>query len=418
MREEQKEVMVVGAGPVGLWTALLLAEAGIGVTIIDREERTTARSYACALHPRTLKSLHRLGLAQELLGHGRQIGRVAFYDGEQRRGEIKLSDAGGQFPFLLILPQDKLESTLEQALRNKGVSVQWNHRFDVVQEEIDSVEVIVEELGGTSVGYIVPHWETIVKRRWPVWTRFLIGADGHNSLVRQRLGIDYERVSGPEFFAAYEFESDDHGEDEVRVVLDETTTNVLWPLPQNRFRWTFQLLHSEIAAEFPDKERRAVRVAQQNVDERIRHYVQKVAKHRAPWFSAKVNEIAWCTEVSFEHRLAKAFGRNRCWLVGDAAHQTGPVGVQSMNSGFAEVEVLAAALKQVLPGNAPMSVLDDYSQSSKHLWRRLLGLTGGLKPRQETDPWMKQRHARLLPCLPGLNGDLEGLAKQLKLDLA
>ena len=306
--------------------------------------------------------------------------------------------------FSLILPQDKLESTLEQALRNKGICVQWNHRFDVVQEEIDSVEVTVEELGGTSVGYIVPHWETIVKRRWPVRIRFLIGADGHNSLVRQRLGIDYERVSGPEFFAAYEFESDDHGEDEVRVVLDETTTNVLWPLPQNRFRWTFQLLHSEIAAEFPDKERRAVRVAQQNVDERIRHYVQKVAKHRAPWFSAKVNEIAWCTEVSFEHRLAERFRPEPLLACGRCRPPDRPGRRASMNSGFAEVEVLAAALKQVLPGNTPMSVLDDYSQSSEHLWRRLLGLTGGLKPRQETDPWMKQRHAGCFPACRGLTG--------------
>jgi 2-polyprenyl-6-methoxyphenol hydroxylase-like FAD-dependent oxidoreductase len=63
MREEQTEVLVVGAGPVGLLAAVLLAEAGIRVRVIDCEERTTTRSYACALHPRVLRLLTRLGLA-------------------------------------------------------------------------------------------------------------------------------------------------------------------------------------------------------------------------------------------------------------------------------------------------------------------------------------------------------------------
>src|SRR5206468_12569090 len=131
------------------------------------------------------------------------------------------------------------------------------------------------------------------------------------------------------------------GENEIRVVLDETTTNVLWPLGENRFRWTFQLSRPEAGADFPDKERRAVRLEQPIIDERIRQCVERVAHHRAPWFTAAVKKITWCTEVAFQHRLAMSFGRNRCWLAGDAAHQTGPVGVQSMNAGFREAGHLA-----------------------------------------------------------------------------
>src|SRR5450759_4929123 len=71
MREERTEVLVVGAGPVGLLTAILLAEAGIEVRIIDREGCTTSRSYACALHPRTLKLLEGMGLAAPVLEAGR-----------------------------------------------------------------------------------------------------------------------------------------------------------------------------------------------------------------------------------------------------------------------------------------------------------------------------------------------------------
>jgi 2-polyprenyl-6-methoxyphenol hydroxylase-like FAD-dependent oxidoreductase len=417
MREERTEVLVVGAGPVGLLTAILLAEAGIEVRIIDREERTTSRSYACALHPRTLKLLEGMGLAAPVLEAGRRIEKIAFYDGAARQAEAKLSQLGGAFPFMVILPQNAFESLLEQRLRKLGVAVNWSHRFADLHNDAETVVATIEELRATATGYIVPHWETIVKRQFPVRAQFLVGADGYGSLVRQRLGIEHTRVAGPEFFAAYEFEPEEKVEDEVRVVLDQSTTNVLWPLPGNRYRWTFQLVKSEMASEFPEKERRGVRFAEKNVDEQIRQYVQKVAKQRAPWFSAGVKAITWCTEVVFEHRVAQQFGRDRCWLAGDAAHQTGPVGVQSMNVGMAEAATLTGALRKILGNKAALNLLETCNREWQDEWRRLLGLTGGLRPRGDTHPWVRERRARILSCLPASHEDLAQLAGQLGLDL-
>jgi 2-polyprenyl-6-methoxyphenol hydroxylase-like FAD-dependent oxidoreductase len=416
MRERQTEVLVAGAGPVGLWSALLLAEAGLQVVIVDREERTTARSYACALHPGTLQRLQRLGLAEAVIARGRKVEKVAFYEGAARRAELNLSAIGGDFPFLVILPQNALESLLEQRLRQAGVNVLWNHRFADCADEEQNVAVTIEELAGTATGYIVPHWEMVVKERSTVRAQFLVGADGHYSTVRQRLGLEQERVGEGQHFAAYEFESDAPVEEEVKVVLDAATMNVLWPLPQNRYRWTFQLIHSELPAEFPEKERRAVRLAEPQIDERIRQYVQKVAGRRAPWFTAKIKEILWCTEVVFEQMLAKDFGRNRCWLSGDAAHQTGPVGVQSMNAGFAEAGMLAGVLQRILREQGPLELLDSYNREWRNEWRRLLGLTGGLTARDGTDPWIGERSGRLLPCLPGLGKELTLLSDQLGLN--
>ena len=417
MREERTEVLVVGAGPVGLLTAILLAEAGIAVRIIDREERTTSRSYACALHPRTLKLLEGMGLAAPVLEAGRRVEKIAFYDGAARQAEVKLSQLGGAFPFMVILPQNAFEGLLEQRLRKLGVAVNWNHRFADLHADAETVVATIEELGGTATGYIVPHWETVVKRSFPVRAQFLVGADGYGSLVRQRLGIEHTRVAGPEFFAAYEFEPEEKVEDEVRVVLDQATTNVLWPLPGNKYRWTFQMVKSEMAGEFPEKERRGVRLAQESVDERIRQYVQKVAKLRAPWFSSGVKAITWCTEVVFEHRVAQQFGREHCWLAGDAAHQTGPVGVQSMNVGMAEAAILAGALRKILRDKASLNLLETCNREWQDEWRRLLGLTGGLKPRTETSPWVRERRGRILSCLPATHDDLPRLAGQMGLDL-
>jgi 2-polyprenyl-6-methoxyphenol hydroxylase-like FAD-dependent oxidoreductase len=418
MHEEKTDILVVGAGPVGLLTALLLAEAGIEVRIIDQEERTAGRSYACALHPRTMQLLKRLGLAADALEQGRQISRLAFYDGSLRQAEINLAPLGGEFPFLVTLPQSAFENLLEQRLRGAGVTVQWNHRLEGFESTENAVVAGVAKLGGTSTGYIVPHWEMVVKQRSAVTAKFLVGADGRGSLVRQRAGIKDQLLSGPEFFAVYEFQPDAESEDEVRVVLDNTTTNVLWPLPGNRYRWSFQLLHSEVSSEFPLKDRTALRVAEPRKDETIRNSVQKLARNRAPWFSAGMKELAWCTVVEFEHRLADCFGQDRCWLVGDAAHQTGPVGMQSMNSGLCEAEDLTAKLQKILREDAPLESLNAYGRDHRAEWQGLLGLTSGLKPGSQTSQWTRERCARILPCLPASGRDLTRLASQLALDIA
>jgi len=171
MHQEQSEVLVVGAGPVGLLTALLLAEASVKVKIIDQEERTAGRSCSCALHPRTLQLLQRIGLASDAVEQGRKISRLAFYDGSLRQAEIDLSQLGGEFPFLLTLPQTAFENLLEQRLRQAGVKVYWNHRLDAFESKESSVVASVDKLGGTSTGYIVPHWEMVMKQRSAITAR-------------------------------------------------------------------------------------------------------------------------------------------------------------------------------------------------------------------------------------------------------
>ncbi|HVV73066.1 MAG TPA: NAD(P)/FAD-dependent oxidoreductase [Verrucomicrobiae bacterium] len=418
MREGQVEVLVVGAGPVGLWTALVLADEGAQVAIIDQQSRTAARSYACALHPQTLKLLDRFGLVPALAARGRRVSKVAFYDREKCRGKVDLAKSGGDLAHLLIVPQNALEEELEKRLRQAGVTVHWNHRFDSLAEEDHQVIATVEELGGTGTGYIVPHWEMVVKRRSPVRAQFIVGADGHNSLVRQRLGIKWRHAGQRETFAAYEFESDSPGEDEVRVLLDGATTNVLWPLPNNRLRWTFQLTRSAFPGELPEKERRAVRLEEPQIDETIRQQVQRVAGQRAPWFQANVRKVDWCSEVAFERRVVENFGRGRCWLAGDAAHQTGPVGVQSMNGGFREACDLAKLIQGVLHEKTRVESLAQYDRAQQDAWQQLLGLTGGLRPLDNAGPWAREHCAQILPCLPGLLPEFPGLAAELGLELA
>jgi 2-polyprenyl-6-methoxyphenol hydroxylase-like FAD-dependent oxidoreductase len=417
--EDKTEVLVVGAGPVGMLTAIALAESGVRVKIIDQESRPAAHSYACALHPATLRLLDRWGLATEILKRGRQLDTVAFYDGDSRRAEIRYAKLSSGFPYAVVLPQSELEQLLEQQLRTNGaVEILWNHRLNWLKCEKDAVVATIDEFAQSAKGYSVPAMDWEIVRTMTTRAEFVVGADGHNSHVRQCLDIPFENVGEPELFAVYEFESEMALGNELKVVLTEKTTDALWPLPEARGRWSFQLAQPELFTEFPSKERQDVLVVNPAVDLFTKQDVEKFVRARAPWFQSPVEELEWCTDVRFERRLVRRFGRNRCWLAGDAAHQTGPVGMQSMNVGLQEASQLADSLQRMLRKGEPHRLLEDYEQSRRKEWSELLGLNGRVASAHGTDRWISQRSARMLPCIPASGRDLKCLLNQLGLELA
>ena len=188
LRKDQTEVLVVGAGPVGMVTALLLAESGVKVKIIDQESRTAAHSYACALHPRTLKLLDQLRLADDVLLLGRRIDTIGFYEGESKRAEMKFSELPADFPFLVVLTQNALEGLLEQKLtQHESVTVGWNHRLTELRSMSDAVIATIDKLGQSAKGYIIPEMDWEVMKTLQTQAAFVVGADGHDSHVRQCL---------------------------------------------------------------------------------------------------------------------------------------------------------------------------------------------------------------------------------------
>jgi 3-(3-hydroxy-phenyl)propionate hydroxylase len=177
---------------------------------------------------------------------------------------------------------------------------------------------------------------------------FVVGADGQGSIVRQKLGIEYERAGKPQLFVVYEFESGATIPQEVRIVLDSNTVSVLWPLSQNKGRWGFQWPESEAPADFPQKDRTRFTIAGTPGPEDSRHHLLRLLDAHAPWFQEDIKSVGWAVDIQFEHRLARRFGRDQAWLAGDSAHQTGPIGMQSMNIGFREGADLAARLTRIL----------------------------------------------------------------------
>ncbi len=413
---DNPEVLVVGAGPVGLFAALSLAKQGVRVQIVDREWRTGAHSYALALHGHSLQLLEELGLANAILEQAHRVDTVGLYDAKARRTEMRLLDPGGPFPFMAVMPQDRLERVLEKALEDHGVQVQWNHEVARLEQNEKQVSATIHRLEKQSAGYAVARTEWVIANTIQVRAPFVIGADGHRSTVRRSLGIEFAEMQPPQHFAVFEFRTDAELGKEMRVAFTRTGTNVLWPLPDGLCRWSFQLADFNLPASTRKKDRVIVQeVGGAEFPVIAAQRLRTLAAENAGWFRGSIEEIQWQIAVRFERRLAERFGQRRLWLAGDAGHTTSPVGMQSMNIGFREAQSLAEAISSALRGKGSADALESYGRHRTDEWRFLFGIGGGLVSTAATDPWVAEHTDRLLPCIPASRDVYARLAEQLGL---
>lgn len=409
------EVLVIGAGPIGLFSALTLARRGVDVEIIDQEWRAAAHSYALALHPSSLLLLEEVGLIEEVLDQAYQVHTIGLYDSNDRKAEVRLSDLETKYPFVAVMPQSVIESLLVEALDRSGVQVKWNHVASVIRPRRDKVDITVDQLEKESMGYPIARTEWVVARNKEYEVPFVIGADGYHSNVRQAAGITFPQLGESQQFAVFEFETDAEFDGEMRIVMNEYGTNVLWPLDDGYCRWSFELDDFEVPPISRAKDRFIVQLGDAAFPVLAAAELEPLLRDRAPWFKGSIDEIHWRICVRFERRLASAFGKGRLWLAGDAGHMTGPVGVQSMNVGFREAYDLSGRIAAILRHDTQMDDLETYTLERTVEWRRLLGQDAELAPDDAANPWIADHASQLLACIPASGKDLEVLAGQLKL---
>jgi 2-polyprenyl-6-methoxyphenol hydroxylase-like FAD-dependent oxidoreductase len=433
MFERTPDVLIVGAGPVGLYAALALAWRDVPVQIVDTGIWACTHSYALALHRRSLKLLQDVGLLERALESAYQVRKLALYDNSSRRAEIRLDNNADPMTCVAVLRQDVLETLLEEALANYGVRVSWRHQVSEIDPQRDHVLAAVDKYERESRGYVVAHTEWVVSKTTRMEVPFVIGADGYKSKVRQALKIEFPEVGPAQYYAVFEFKSDADLGHELRVVLGDKTTDVLWPLPNGYCRWSFELPdYTSLSAE--DWKRYLLESGQGDLPStRVKDrslgadgedtalldepHLRALIHTRAPWFKGSIEDLTWRTIVRFERRLASSFGRERMWLAGDAAHLAGPAGIQSMNLGLFEAHDLSETLTRVLHRVGSASLLEAYNERWLAEWRRLQGLEGGLHAESQTDPWINKNAARLTSCLPAHGAEMASLADQVNLHL-
>jgi 2-polyprenyl-6-methoxyphenol hydroxylase-like FAD-dependent oxidoreductase len=395
-RHSDPEVLVVGAGPVGLVAALCLQQHGIRVEVVDMHQRTTQHSYALAIHPRTLRILDEAGLSGGLIGQGRKLTKIAYYEGSERRAEVDYAALTSAHPYLLVVRQSLLERAAEQALHQRQLKVLWGHRLESLDTAGDTLAATVAELDQVATGYPIARSEWVVARRETIRPAYVIGADGYDSAVRRMSGIEMAEYGAGQVFSVYEIEAAGELPGEARVILDPELTSVYWPLEEGRCRWGFQI---------QDASRHAATM------ERL----EQLIAARAPWWTARPTEIYWSTLAAFDRRLARTFGKGRVWLAGDAAHQAAPVGVHSMNSGLVEASELAAQISWIVRASGAASRLEEFAAETHERWQWLLGAGREVRALPEADPWVRQNRARIFACVPASGEDLEPLLRQIGL---
>jgi 2-polyprenyl-6-methoxyphenol hydroxylase-like FAD-dependent oxidoreductase len=409
------DVLVVGGGPVGLFSALMLARSGVDVILLEEQWRAASRSYALGLHPESLRILGRIDLAADLLGKGTSVEHFGLYGEGHKQAEIRVSKLPGDFPNVLVLPQHLLEHVLIEALEKAGGRLLWNHRLAGFEETPDGVVAKVERLTKESSGYSVTHTEWVTDKTLEMKAAFLVGADGHRSLIRRTLDIPFPTSGASNTFAVFEFSTVSPGESELEIVLEKNSTNVLWPLPDGRFRWSFELPDFEERPDPRVKSRLFVQVRDESYPHVTEDKLEELIADRAPWWRHRAVEVLWSAAVRFERRLAERFGRGRVWLAGDAAHLALPIGIQSMNIGFREASDLTSRIADVLKGKNPVESLQGYDDTWRKEWADLLRMSDQPLVASDASPWVRDRAGRIPPCIPASGDDLKALLGQVGL---
>jgi 3-(3-hydroxy-phenyl)propionate hydroxylase len=337
MRHKHDRVLIVGAGPVGAIAALLLARAGIPVTVLERERGVIPDYRASTFHPPTLDLLEPCGAADALVRMGliapimqyrdRSEGRIAEFDLSLLKGDTR-------HPYRLQCEQFKLVGWAYDELRKiPGARLCFGHEVSEVSLDEDGVQVTAM----TAAGPVSLSGD------------FLIGTDGGRSTVRKALGIAFEGFTYPEHFLVagtrFDFKSAMPDICSVNYTADPVEWYLLLEIPD-----MWRVVTPVDPSREPDE-------AMQ--EEQIQASLQNLLPRAEPY------EVAVKAIYQVSQRVAGSYRRERAFLAGDAAHINNPLGGMGLNGGLHDALNLTGRLIRLWHGKAPASELDGYEPQRK-----------------------------------------------------
>jgi 2-polyprenyl-6-methoxyphenol hydroxylase-like FAD-dependent oxidoreductase len=326
----ETDVLIVGAGPTGLVSAVELARRGVRFRLVDRSARFFGGSRADGLQPRTLEVFDDLGLVNTVLAEGNTGILVRAYQGEKMLWEAQPFEPmparpDVPYPNIWFLPQFRTEELLRHLLAGFGGCVELSTELVDFAQDDDGVTATLVGNGATE----------------RVRVRYLIGADGGGSTVRNLLGIRFEGETDESMrMLMADVRVDGLDRDHGRIWMSGESGVALMPLAGTDL---FTLSAPPPPAGEPTLE-----------------YLQGVVTEATGRAEIRLNELTWATVWRANARRAERFQAGRVFLAGDAAHVCHPTGGQGMNTGIQDAYNLGWKLASVL-GGAPAELLDSYS---------------------------------------------------------
>ncbi|SCB30604.1 FAD-dependent oxidoreductase [Cupriavidus alkaliphilus] len=328
-------VVVVGAGPVGLATAIDLAQRGVPVVLVDDDCTLSTGSRAICFSKRTLDIFDRLGCGERMVEKGVRwhVGRVFLRD-EQVYSFDLLPESGHRRPAFINLQQYYLEGyLLERAQALPNIEIRWHNKV-----------VGVESRGGADAGVVLTV-ET-PDGCYPLAARYVVAADGSRSPMRKLLGLDSKgRTFRDRFLIA-----------DVRMEAD---------FPAERWFWFDPPFHphqSVLLHRQPDNVWRIDFQLGWDADPVLEKSPERVIPRVQALLGKDVKfELEWVSVYTFSCQRMDSFRHGNILFAGDAAHGVSPFGARGANSGVQDAENLAWKLAYVLQGHACDRLLDTYA---------------------------------------------------------
>ena len=319
------DVVVVGAGPVGLWLAAELQLGGTNVVVLEKRHQRSEHSRAFTLHARTLEVFAARGLAGGWLAEGQRIPTTHY---AMLSSRLDLSVLDSDFPFVLFMPQVRTEELLEEHATSVGVRILRGHEVTSVSADDDEVRVIADGPDGARefrAGY-------------------LAGCDGRRSIVREAAGIGYEGT-----------------EDTITCIIGDVHLADADVPPA-------MTLHSEGGSFYGvrlDRSRHrligiehATMTTARDVPLGFDEYRATIERLTGRDFG--MHDPTWLTRVGSSTFQADRYRSGRIVLAGDAAHVHFPMGGQGLNLGLQDAMNLGWKLAAVARSAAPPELLDSY----------------------------------------------------------
>lgn len=353
------DVAIVGAGPVGLVLAGVLAKERVPFVIVDELGEGSNTSRAAVVHARTLEVLEELQVTDRLRAEGLVVQVFTVRDRDRTLATVHFEGLPTRYPFVLMVPQNVTEAILLARLRELGGDVHRPYTVTDLSQEPDRVTVTVSAREGQPQEIIA---------------KYVIGADGMHSIVRERSGIGFTGATYEESFVLADVRMKwPLRADEVTLFFSPDGLVVVAPLPHGRYRIVATL---DDAPEHP------------GIND-----VQHLLDTRGPKTErADIEEIAWSSRFRIHHRVADRYRNGRVLLAGDAAHVHSPAGGQGMNTGIQDAITLGQVLAKVLSGQEPESWLDTYEQRRRPVGQHVVALTD----RMTRVATLQNRWARLI----------------------